>query len=433
NNKLIVNKVQIIEPFANVYIFKNKTTNLSDILIKQSEDNNTQKRSDFSFVIANLLLKNGTLNFADDSLPIEFKSTIENMNAQMLAVGSHKSLPTTIVLKGEIPKYGLAQINATLSSGSILDNSNIDLEFSNIDIDTLSPYSIKFLGYKLKDGKLWLDLNYKIKNSQLSSINKIKIKDLELGEKVDDTTSLPIELAISLLSDSDGYINFEIPVSGSIDNPNFELGGAIKDAIFQAISNVVTAPFKFLGSLFNSDEEELSHILFEFGKYDILPPQKEVLDKLIEILSKRPQINIEINGAYSKSEDLHAIKLRKFNSKMLKDYGENDFGLDKYDFIKKEFIKRNGQNEFLKLAQNINLKDEAKQEELINSMIQIMVEQELVDSDRLTTLAQKRANAIKDYILQNSKIDSKRINVGGDFINSKQYDDYSPSQIEVVK
>ncbi len=48
-------------------------------------------------------------------------------------------------------------------------------------------------------GKLNLTLNYDIKKSQLKSTNNIRIKDIELGEKVEskDAINAPIGLAIA--------------------------------------------------------------------------------------------------------------------------------------------------------------------------------------------------------------------------------------------
>ena len=70
-----------------------------------------------------------------------------------------------------------------------------------------------------------MDLKYNIQKSNLEAQNSIIISKLELGEKVEspDAVSLPLDIAISLLKNSDGIIDINLPVSGNID-PQFAVG-----------------------------------------------------------------------------------------------------------------------------------------------------------------------------------------------------------------
>jgi hypothetical protein len=94
---------------------------------------------------------------------------------------------------------------------------------------TTSPYAMKFAGYKIAEGTMSLDLRYKVQNSQLEGNNQVVIDKLTLGERVDspDALKLPIELAIAILKDSNGRIDLGLPVSGSLDDPQFSWGALI--------------------------------------------------------------------------------------------------------------------------------------------------------------------------------------------------------------
>src|SRR4029077_9127129 len=128
-----------------------------------------------------------------------------------------------------------------------------------------SPYSMKFAGYKIAEGKISLDLRYKVRNSQLEGANQIVIDKLTLGERVDspDALKLPLELAIAILKDSDGRIDLGLPVSGNLDDPQFNYGAVIWKAVGTLLTRIVTAPFRALGSLFGISGEKLEAIDFD--------------------------------------------------------------------------------------------------------------------------------------------------------------------------
>jgi len=64
----------------------------------------------------------------------------------------------------------------------------------------MSGYSATFAGHEIDKGKLYLDLGYKINNSELVGSNNIIIKKIELGDEVKDEniTVLPLGFVIAL-------------------------------------------------------------------------------------------------------------------------------------------------------------------------------------------------------------------------------------------
>jgi outer membrane protein OmpA-like peptidoglycan-associated protein len=171
---------------------------------------------------------------------------------------------------------------------------------------------MKFAGYKIADGKISLDLQYKVRNSQLEGANQIVIDKLTLGERVDspDAFKLPLELAIAILKDSDGRIDLGLPVSGSMDDPQFSYGALIWKAFTTLLTKIVTAPFRALGSMFGISGEKLESINFDPGSDRLLPPEREKLKQVAQALSKRPQLKLSVPGQYSEAADGAALKAR---------------------------------------------------------------------------------------------------------------------------
>src|SRR4029077_14477171 len=175
-----------------------------------------------------------------------------------------------------------------------------------------SPYSMKFAGYKIAEGKISLDLQYKVRNSQLEGTNQIVIDKLTLGERVEspDALKLPLELAIAILKDSDGRIDLGVPVSGNTNDPQFSYGAVIWKAIGNVLTKIVTAPFRALGGMFGMSGEKLEAIDFDPGSDRLLPPEREKLKQVAQVLSKRPQLKLSVPGQYSEAADGAALKSR---------------------------------------------------------------------------------------------------------------------------
>jgi hypothetical protein len=185
-----------------------------------------------------------------------------------------------------------------------------------MDLTTYSPYFTKFAGYRIDRGKLTLDLRYKLNKRFLEAENRIVINQLTLGEKVDgpDVTSLPVKLCIALLKDSKGDIDMDIPVSGSIDDPDFSFFPIILKAVLNLLWKIVTAPFALIGALFGGGED-LDHVGFEPGLDSLSQVQAGKLASVARGLTERPGLHLDIRGTFSDSLDgrvlAHEALLRK--------------------------------------------------------------------------------------------------------------------------
>ncbi|MEO8281414.1 MAG: DUF748 domain-containing protein, partial [Ideonella sp.] len=173
-----------------------------------------------------------------------------------------------------------------------------------------TPYSATFAGRRITSGKLSLDLEYKIDKRQLAGENKVVMDRLTLGERVESptATSLPLDLAIAILQDSDGRIDLGLPVSGSLDDPQFSYGQVVWKAIVNVLTKIVTAPFRALGALLGGGDQKLDSIGFDVGRAVLLPPEREKLKTLSEAMSKRPGLAVTVQAGYDPEADAAALR-----------------------------------------------------------------------------------------------------------------------------
>ena len=229
--------------------------------------------------IQRLRIQNAKLDFTDLSLRPQFSAKIYELNGVVTGLSSNRDSRSQIELEGRVDEFGLARIRGVLNPFVPRNNTDVNVVFKNVDMVSASPYSMKFAGYKIAEGKISLDLQYKVRNGQLEGANQIVIDKLTLGERVDspDALKLPLELAIAILKDSNGRIDLGLPVSGNMNDPQFSYGAIIWKAISNVLTKIVTAPFRALGSLFGISGEKLEAIDFDPGSDRLLPPEREKL------------------------------------------------------------------------------------------------------------------------------------------------------------
>ena len=421
---LKINEIIIDTPYNKIAIDENKSTNFDGLLVSagtDSEKSATKTTKDeetkeaITYMLGQLIVKNGSMDFSDFSLPLKFKTHVDKLEGDIVAISSSLEETMYIKLDGVVDEYGSAKIGGNLIAADPTKKTDIKVNFKNIDVTSLSPYTGKFIGRAIQSGKLWLNLGYKIEEKQLLSTNKIKIKDLELGEEIDseEATSLPVGLAIALLKDSDGYIDVSVPVEGNVDDPDFKYGAAAWKAVGNLIVGIAASPFKFLGSALGIDAEAMAKIEFDFGSDELLPPEKEKLDKLIDVFIQRPEIGLVLTPGYMRSLDKTALQRKKLYALAVGEFKESDERNTKYSFIKKLYIETFGDKKYDKEYES--LKASIKEDEDFNSLffdiqIQALIAAQTVTQKELEGLAMQRSLAVKQHLLSKG-FDTTRIRI----------------------
>jgi hypothetical protein len=235
---------------------------------------------------------------------------VHSLNGVVAGLGSDPETRATAKLDGRVDEFGQVKVDGALSAFHPKVFTDIKVVFRNVPMNTLSPYSATFAGRRIRAGTMDVNLEYRIDRSALEGDNKVVLQQLQLGERVESpgATNLPLDLAIAILSDAEGRIDIELPVKGNVDSPEFSYGHLIWQALVTVITKIVTSPFRALGGLFGGDAESLQAIAFEAGSDIVLPPEREKLKRVAEVLAKRPRLKLTVHGGYETKVDGEALR-----------------------------------------------------------------------------------------------------------------------------
>jgi uncharacterized protein involved in outer membrane biogenesis len=273
----------------------------------------------FPVSLGALVIDNASLHFIDESIQPNCVFDVQEIGGTIKGVSSTEQGPAAVDLQGKVDQYSTFSVIGSADPLSSNLTLNLSVSFRNLELTSFTPYMERYGGYPLNKGKLLMDLQYDIHNRKLIATNKVTIAGLILGAKTSspEATHLPVKLGIALLKDRSGKIVLDIPVSGSLDDPNFRVIPIVWQVVRNLLAKAATSPFSLLGAVLGgSGGEELSSVQFSPGSSAIDPAEEGKIQKLIQALHERPALSLQITGDAARSLDGPAIARAHFERRV---------------------------------------------------------------------------------------------------------------------
>lgn len=285
-------------------------TNLEQILAPYLADTLDTDSTEVHYSIRNLDLKGGSLSFADLTLRRPFRFDVTNLDFSM--TGLHDQA-TQIPMEFEMAlnQSGVLKGKAAVD---LLNPMNILLECSvqGLDMVSFSPYAEYYLARPVRRGVFNYDVKLAMTPSTLRNDNHISIDGLEIGKKVKEKPvyQVPVGLALYVLKDRKDHIGFELPVSGNPSSPQFKLRRIIWKTFEEFLLKTATQPLNFIGHKLGVDPASVREIPFNYLQDSLTHDQIARLDKITEIISRKPDLSFSLVQATNPDEEKALIAVR---------------------------------------------------------------------------------------------------------------------------
>ncbi|MDH4022350.1 MAG: DUF748 domain-containing protein, partial [Gammaproteobacteria bacterium] len=333
--RLRIQSIDVRSPFARVIIGPDGTTNIAAILagpgaVAGTAEGPTLGPADtrekppavvtnpeatraagapFPVRVGVVRISDGSARFADLTTRPKFNTGIEELKGSIKGLSSDPASRARVELDGQAGKFSPVTIRGDVNPLAAETFLDMAMTFRNVELASFTPYAGRFAGYSIRQGKLSVNLNYKVNDRRLAADNEFVIEQLELGDKVDspDAVSLPLKLAVALLKDRNGTIDLDLPVQGDLDDPEFRIGPIVWKTLVNLLTKAVTAPFALLGNLVGGGEE-INLIGFEPGTAVLDAASQEKLRALSKALVERPGLRLSVPAVFSRAVDGPALQ-----------------------------------------------------------------------------------------------------------------------------
>jgi len=415
--KVSVEQVALSDFFSRLIVNPDGTLNMQT-LAKKREPNAApkdrgaaaEKGPPTNVRIGRIALTNGSVNFSDFFVKPNYSIALTGVAGGVTEMTPEK--PGDVELRGRIHQTAPLEILGKVNTFS--PDLFIDLKASakDIELSPLTPYSVKYVGYGIQKGKLSVRVAYHIENRKLAAENNVYLDQLTFGDRIESptATTLPVLFAVALMKDRNGVIDVDLPIGGSLDDPEFSVGGIIVKALVNLLTKAITAPFALIGSLVGGGEE-LAYVEFAPGAAALSAEDETKLKALAKALDDRPGLRLDVSGRTDPGADREALKRaavdRQIKAAKLKDAGGK--AIEEMAIAPGEYEKyltaayRAAKFERPRNALGL-LRDLPAAE-----MEQLMLANAEVGDNDLRQLANARAQAAKTWLVEIGKVEAERV------------------------
>lgn len=273
------------------------------------------KQQPLSFQISAITLKgNNSIRFEDHSLKLPFVMDLAVDNFQVTDVDStNPEKIASFELKGMLDQYAPLSIRGTVTP--VADNFSLYVTTSlkNYQMIRLAPYSIASLGFTPTQGTLTVDGHYSMKQGHIDLkknllLKKLELKtvDEELAQKFESQLPVSLDQAVSILKDKKDNIELTIPMSGPADDLDISIVGLIITPLSKAIITASSSYFLYTLGPYGAAayvglklgekmmETRLPAVEFKPGEKALTEDHIKYLERIAEILKNRPKLDMEI-------------------------------------------------------------------------------------------------------------------------------------------
>lgn len=369
--------------------------------------------------IGKINLQAGNVYFSDFFVKPNYSANLTGVQGSISEL--KPDAPGDVAIQAKLDNAAPVDIQGKLNPLSKDLYMDIAADAREIELNPMSPYSIKYVGYGIERGELSFKVKYKVENRKLDAQNQIILNQLTFGEKVESPTAtkLPVLLAVALLKDRNGVINVNLPISGSLDSPEFSVGGIILRIIINIITRAVTSPFTLLGAAFGGGSGgELSYIEFDYGSTNLSSTAEAKIKSLATAMNNRPALKLDISGRVDPVNDIEGLKQtsieRKVKAQKMKDLvrqgtapkSVDDVQVDKAEY--ERYLKAAYSDESFSKPRNvIGLAKDLP----VPEMESLMLKNAQATDDDLRNLANRRAQAVRERLLATGQVTADRLSI----------------------
>lgn len=362
-------------------------------------------------------VRDSALSFDDRSLNPDFTFSLNRLRADLrnLDTGGDQAMPLT--LTADVDRYAPLRVQGRIRpSGPFAD---LAITLDSYEMTSLTPYTGRFIGHKVKSGQLNLDGDMELAGTRLESSTDLRARDFYLGEKVesDQAINAPVKLGLAVLRNRAGLIRLPVTSSGDLAKPNVSVSGIIVQAITNSLVKAATSPFDLLAGLVGG--EDLDTIAFPAGGAEPDEQSRKTLDAIKQALNQRPTLEMKLAGSWTRADRLALARADRIDAWGKAEWPGLETAADNPAF--RRHIRQAYRNTLDKdldgLADKVENAD-AEARQARKRRIAVQAFEELVQyragrivDERLKNLASRRARGVRTWLVETGGIDAERLTV----------------------
>lgn len=340
---LVIGRAKLVAPHGLVEILPNRTLNLAALApghataVPAAPPTATHrpepaaaaaKTPPFFVLLRRLDIEQGRIVFSDQSIEPHFRAPIDALQGKILNVSTSHDDIAHVTLAGQvINQFSPVTIEGSFNPYGLGKSTDVGIAFNNIQLPIFNPYTDFYAGYAIAQGTLSTKFHYRIVDRTLHADHKVVIDQLQWGPASNSKHRVgwPIRLATALLKDRDGVIRIDLPVTGSLDNPDFHIASIVWKMLGHLLEKIALAPFDLIGKLF-AGAQQSQYIDFSPGSATLPADAAHDLAALAHALAQRPALRVAVPAGPAGTADRIALEDERLDALIAAQVGPTKAG-----------------------------------------------------------------------------------------------------------
>jgi hypothetical protein len=350
-------------------------------------------------------IENGFARFIDHTTKPPFSEDISRLalTIKNLSNVMGRAERTTLTLQALVGSDGALDMRGDLSGLGESLRADLVAELRDFSLSTANPYADSLTSWTVQRGKLQAKIHYHVEGDRITAehdlaFNKLAVrKSTASSDEAKRKIGVPLGLAVALLTDSNGNIDFSLPITGSLSDRSFDWGEAIWSGVKQVLAKVLLSPFSAIGRLFKGSDDsvdklEIDPVTFAPGSAVIAPSTEAQLIKLADFLRRSPHIKLTLAPVVT-AADLASLKEQEVAARVE---------------VFRQAERLPDQTAALRAYYQQKLPD-VTLPKAVGEQMALLAEREPVPEGRLAQLVERRIEATRDNLVKTQGIPEARV------------------------
>jgi hypothetical protein len=314
---LAVSQVELEGPYARVRVNEDGSLNIASLVVPRKGPSQEAAPAGPAprITVASVNIKGGDFSFSDHSIAPNVRVSLGDFSGTLKGLSSENMAKADLDLKGSVDGTGPVAITGTVDPLGEHPFVGLKIDVRNVDLVPFSSYSGRFAGYELARGQLVVDSKILVDGDKVDATDVVTLNQFTFGSATSSpvATALPVRLGVALLKDTEGKIVIDLPIQGSLSDPDFRVGKVVLRVVVNLLTKAAVSPFALVGSMFGGGGDELSFQEFAPGDWKLRDSEIPKLATLAKALANRPSLNLGMEGGYDAASDSYALRRRKLD------------------------------------------------------------------------------------------------------------------------
>ncbi|MBK6984610.1 MAG: DUF748 domain-containing protein [Bacteroidetes bacterium] len=248
-----------------------------------------------NYKINRLAIYKGDFTYNDYTLNEKFSISASPIDIIADSIDKNNSRVKLFFNAGLKP-FGNANVNLSINPK---DSSDFDLNYNitKLPISLFNPYLIKYTSFPLDRGSIELKGTWHVKNGIINSNNHLLVIDPRVNKRIKNKNIkwIPLRLIMFFVRERGNIIDYEIPITGNLNKPNF----VYRDVIFDALENIFVKPAttSYRTQVKNTEYEieKSMSLKWDMRKSNLSSSQEHFLEDMADLLKEDPNLSISID------------------------------------------------------------------------------------------------------------------------------------------